>query len=326
MQQNPPLPEQPAAANFSIFPLLAVLIWTGNTLVTKMASAVIEPAAITFYRWLLAGLVLSPFLLRTVWRQRATVAAHWPKLAFLGFLGMGMYQGLAYEAAKSTSAINMGVVVALMPLLSALLASFFAGEPLTASRVGGAGLSLIGLLFLSTHGHPGELLHGAAHLGDALMLVAVASNALYGVLLKRWAVPLSTWQQLYVQIGFGILLLLPFWWLAPSSPITAQNVPLILYAGIPASIGAPFFWMSGIKRLGPARASLFMNLLPIFVALAASTILGEQLHTYHAVGGLLALAGVWWGQRQGTVKSLAQTDTDTDTAIPTATAKTITRR
>ncbi|HQR12295.1 MAG TPA: DMT family transporter, partial [Casimicrobiaceae bacterium] len=172
---------QPAAAAFSTFPLLAVLLWTGNTLVTKAAAGVIEPAAITFYRWLLAGLVLSPFLLRAVWRQRAIVVAHWPKLAFLGLLGMGMYQGLAYEAAKSTSAINMGVVVALMPLLSALLASWFAGEALTAARVGGAGVSLAGLLILSTGGHPGELLQGAAHPGDALMLVAVASNALYGV-------------------------------------------------------------------------------------------------------------------------------------------------
>ena len=253
---------QPAAAAFSIYPLLAVLIWTGNTLVTKAAAGVIEPAAITFYRWLLAGLVMSPFVLRAVWRQRAIVAAHWPKLAFLGLLGMGMYQGLAYEAAKSTSAINMGVVVALMPLLSSLLASLFAGEALTTARLGGAGLSLAGLLILSTHGNPAELLRGAAHFGDALMLIAVASNALYGVLLKRWAVPLSTWQQLYVQIGFGVLLLLPFWWLAPASPLTAQNVPLILYAGMVASIGAPFCWMSGIKRLGPARASLYMNLCP----------------------------------------------------------------
>ena len=303
MQAHTQTMQPPSAANFSIFPLLAVLVWTGNTLVTKAAATVIDPAAITFYRWLLAGLVLSPFLLRSIWRQRAIVAAHWPKLAFLGLLGMGMYQGLAYQAAKSTSAINMGVIVALMPLMSALLASFFAGESLTASRVGGAALSLLGLLFLSTQGHLSELLHGAAHWGDALMLIAVASNALYGVLLKRWAVPLSTWQQLYVQIGFGIMVILPFWWFAPSSPVTLQNIPLILYAGIPASIGAPFFWMSGIKLLGPARASLFMNLLPIFVAVAASTLLGEQLHSYHAVGGLLALAGVWWGQRPAKVNA-----------------------
>jgi drug/metabolite transporter (DMT)-like permease len=288
----------PSTADFSFYPLLAVLVWTGNTLVTKLAVGTIEPAAITFYRWLLAGIVLTPFVVREVWQHRAVVNAHWPKLAFLGLLGMGMYQGLAYEAAKTTSAINMGVVVALMPLMSTLLASLFAGEAVTGSRLGGAFLSLAGLVFLSTQGHPGELLHGAAHLGDAIMLIAVASNALYGVLLKRWAIPLSTWQQLYVQIGFGLLVILPFWWLAPASPVTAHNTPLILYAGIAASIGAPFFWMSGIKKLGPARASLFMNLLPILVAMAASTFLGEPLHSYHAIGGVLALAGVWWGQKK----------------------------
>jgi drug/metabolite transporter (DMT)-like permease len=298
MQTQTPSLKLPTTVDFSFYPLLAVLVWTGNTLVTKMAAGAIEPAAITLYRWLLAGLVLTPFVARSVWRQRRIVAAHWHQLAFLGLLGMGMYQGLAYEAAKTTSAINMGVVVALMPLMSTLLASLLAGEAIKGARLGGALLSLAGLVYLSTQGHPSDLLHGAAHVGDAIMLVAVASNALYGVLLKRWAVPLSTWQQLYVQIGFGLLAILPFWWLAPASPITAQNLPLIVYAGTAASIGAPFFWMSGIKILGPARASLFMNLLPIFVAVAAACLLGEALHGYHAVGGMLALAGVWWGQQK----------------------------
>jgi drug/metabolite transporter (DMT)-like permease len=245
--------------------------------------------------------VLTPFAAGAVRRQRAVVWAHWKQLAVLGWLGMAMYQGLAYEAAKTTSAVNMGVIVALMPLFSTLMASCLAAERLSAARIGGAVVSLLGLAVLCTGGAPGQfaqqLLHGEAHVGDALMLLAVASNALYGILLKRWAIPLSTWQQLYVQIGFGILILTPFWVMAPPSPITSENLPLILYAGIAASIGAPFCWMNGIKRLGPARASMFLNLLPLFVALAASALLGEQLHGYHAVGGLLALTGVWWGQR-----------------------------
>src|SRR4051794_38090769 len=83
---------------FSLYPLLAVCIWTGNTLVTRLAAASIQPAAIAFYRWLLAALVLTPFLARAVWRRRALVAAYWPKLALLGALGMGLYQSLAYEA------------------------------------------------------------------------------------------------------------------------------------------------------------------------------------------------------------------------------------
>lgn len=295
---QPTEPRRQAHSVDLFYPLLAVLIWTGNILVTKAAAVAIEPAAIAFFRWLLAALVLTPFFASAVWRQRAVVAAHWQKLAFLGFLGMALFQGLAYEAALSTTAVNMGVVVALMPLFSTLLAAYFAGEKPTVAKIGGAALSLVGVVFLTTKGDPAALLHGGMHIGDVLMLVAVASNALYGVLLRRWGVPLSTWQQLYVQVLFGVLALLPVWLLAPASPVTAQNLPLILYAGIPASIGAPYFWMLGIKLLGPARATLFMNLLPVFVALAAWQFLGEQLHAYHAIGGALALAGVWWGQRK----------------------------
>lgn len=279
-----------------IFPLAAVLIWTGNTLVTKSAATVMEPAAIAFFRWLLAGIALTPFVLKSAWRQRRLIQAHWPKLAVLGFLGMATYQGLAYQAARTTTAINMGVIVALMPLFSTLFSNLLAAERLTLPKVGGAALSLLGLIMITTRGQPLELLRGQVYSGDFLMIIAVSSNALYGVLLKRWSLPLSLWQQLYAQIAFGLLLLLPFWCIAPTSLITAQNAPLILYAGIPASIGAPFFWMNGIKRIGPVRASLFMNLLPIFVAIAASTLLNEKLHGYHLIGGTLVLLAVWWGQ------------------------------
>src|SRR5580692_7868127 len=82
-----------------IYPLLAVTIWTGNTLVSKAAAASIGPATIAFYRWTLAFVLLTPFLLGPVWARRSAVAAHWWKLVVLGGLGMALYQGLAYEAA-----------------------------------------------------------------------------------------------------------------------------------------------------------------------------------------------------------------------------------
>lgn len=279
----------------ALAPLAAVLLWTGNTIVTKAAAAVIAPASIALYRWLLAFLILTPFLGRAAWQHRATILQHLPKLAVLGGLGMATYQSLAYEAARTTTAVNMGAIVACMPLLSALLASAMAGEALSARKLVGIAASLLGLLVLTTHGAPWALLQGSVQVGDVWMLVAVSSNALYGVLLKRWNLPLSTWQQLYAQIAMGILCLLPFWLGSHISPITAANAPLVLYAAIPASIGAPFFWMTGIKFWGAARATMTMNLLPVLVAVAAWALLGEELHTYHAVGGLVALAGVAWG-------------------------------
>jgi len=287
-----------AAPGFSPYPLLAVLIWTGNTLVTKSAAGAIAPGAIAFYRWVLAGVLLSPFVARSVWRRRALVRAHWPKLAVLGVLGMGLYQGLAYQAAHTTSAINMGVIVATMPLMSALLAAVAGIDTPTPAKIGGALLSLAGVVLLASEGEPARLLHGGLHPGDALMVVAVASNAVYGILVKRWALPLTTWEQLYVQIGFGILFLLPFWWMAPAAPLTGRSLPLILYAGTAASIGAPYCWMNGIKRIGPARAAVFMNLLPLLVAVGACVLLGERLHPWHAAGGALVLAGVAWSGRR----------------------------
>ena len=277
-------------------PLGAVTIWSMNSIVTKQAASAINPASIALYRWVLALLILTPFLARAVWRRRDAVAAHWRQMAVLGGLGMAMYQGLAYQAALTTSVVDMGVILALMPLVSAVLAAAFAGEPISGRRVLGGVVSLAGLVVMTTRGDPSALLHGAG-VGDGLMLVAVAANSLYGVLLKRWAIPLSTWEQIYVQAGFGALVLLPFWLFGEKAAVTQGNAGLILFAAVPASLGAPWLWITGVKRLGAARSALFVNLLPPMVAVMAWMVWGEALAMTQLIGGTVALAGVRIGLR-----------------------------
>lgn len=273
-------------------PFLTIVLWAINTIVTKSAAGVIDPASIALYRWVLAFLILTPFVIRGVWQRRAIVIANAWRLAILGALGMAGYQGLAYAAAKSTTAINMGVIIALMPLMTTLLASVISAERLTVLRVLGTLVSLAGLVILTTAGDPVELIRSGLHAGDVLMLVACFANALYGVLIRRWAIPLATWQQLYGQMIFAILVLVPFWIVSPMTPPNGANLPLILFAVFGASIAAPYLWVTGVKELGAARATLFMNLLPPIVALLAWWWLGEALYAYHAVGGLIALIGV----------------------------------
>ena len=82
------------------------------------------------------------------------------------------------------------------------------------------------------------------------------------------------------------------WASVTKSPVTATNLPLILYAGVAASLLAPFCWITGVRRIGAARASLFLNLLPVIVAVLAYFVLGEHLQVYHVVGGAVALIGV----------------------------------
>jgi drug/metabolite transporter (DMT)-like permease len=61
--------------------------------------------------------------------------------------------------------------------------------------------------------------------------------------------------------------------------------------------------MIGIQKLGASRTSLLINLLPIVVAALAWALLGEQLHSYHAIGGALALIGVGLGLRKSPTAS-----------------------
>lgn len=280
-----------------MFPLLAVLIWSVNAIVSKMSAAAIDPAAISFYRWLLALLVLTPFALPGVWRHRQQIARSWWKLLVLGLLGMVLYQSLAYYAAHSVSALFMGILNALIPLLTVLLSVVVMRLAPTVGILLGSLLSFCGLVWLVSAGQPAQLLSHGLGKGEMMMFAASASYALYGVLTKRWAIPLPNWQSLWVQILFGVLLLTPNFLMAPDVSLNAQNIPLVLFAAIPASVIAPFLWIQGVMRMGASTASIFMNLVPIFTAIIAVTFLHESLHSYHFIGGGITLAGVILAQR-----------------------------
>jgi len=124
------------------------------------------------------------------------------------------------------------------------------------------------------------------------MVMACVSYAGYGILLRRWKLVLEPWTSIYVQSCFAALALLVPFLIGPWSPITSQNIGLIVYAAIPASLLATFLWMLSIKLLGANRSSIMVNLMPPLSALLAFIFLGERLQSYHIIGGLVAIAGV----------------------------------
>ncbi|MEC5341029.1 DMT family transporter [Brenneria populi] len=280
-----------------LFPLVTVLIWSVNIVVNKLSAAVIDPAAISFYRWLLALITLTPFLLPGLHRHRASIRRHWCKLLVLGLLGMVLYQSLAYYAAHSISALMMGIMVSLVPLLTVLLSIPILKLAPTLGMLTGAVLSFCGIVWLISGGNPGQIVSQGIGSGELMMFIAAIAYALYGVLAKRWSIPLPNLVSLYMQIAFGTLLLLPNFLLADQVQLTAQNLPLILFAGILASVVAPFLWLQSLVRLGANNTAIFINLMPVFTALIATTFLNEHLRTYHLVGGGMALLGVILAQR-----------------------------
>lgn len=283
------------------FPLLAIFIWAGNTVINKLAVGAIFPAEIGFYRWLLAGLLFTPFMLKAV-------IAHWPqirpnlgKIFVLGVLGMAVYQSLAYFAATLTTATNMGIILSLMPLMSLAMAIISLGQRLTAGALVGAVLSFAGVLVVVSSGSLGALLLHGLNMGDAMMLIATLAYAIYSTLLKKWQLRLPPLVLLYLQVLVAIVVLFPLYVASPKTGLTLQNTPLVLYACLLASMVAPLAWMQAVQRLGPSRTTLFFNLLPLITALIAAVVLKEQLAMYHLVGGLLTLGGVILSERWTTV-------------------------
>jgi len=276
-----------------LLPLGAVLIWSINTVVSKLAADSISAAEIGFFRWAVAAVLFTPFLLPSIWRQRADIKPLLPRIMALGVLGMVIYQSLAYYAAHYTTATHMGIIGSLTPMLVLVLAAFALGQRLTRGAVWGSLVAIAGVALVVSSGRPARLLSEGLNLGDAMMFIAMLSYALYNILLKRWPMPrLATLQLLYLQVLVAVVVQFPLYLLSPKTGLNAANLPLVGYAGVMASIAAPLLWMKAVQTLGPGRSSMFFNLTPIFTAVIAWAALHEPLAIYHAIGGVMTVGGL----------------------------------
>lgn len=280
-----------------VFPLLAVLFWSANTVVNKMTAGVIFPAEVGFYRWLFAAVLFTPFILRPVLRNWAQIRPHAYKIFILGVLGMVIYQSLAYFAAPKTSATHMGIILSLMPMMSLGMAIISLGQRLTKGAIVGAICSFLGVLWVVSHGDLSALLQQGVNLGDLMMLIATLAYALYSTLLKYWQMEIPALQLLYLQMLVAVVVLFPLFWFSQKAGLNSENIPLVLFACVFASIAAPLAWMRAVRALGPSRTAVFFNLMPILTIIIAALVLAEQLEIYHAIGGGLTLFGVVLSER-----------------------------
>ncbi|EKO3499437.1 DMT family transporter [Vibrio fluvialis] len=275
-----------------LLPLFTVLIWGGNAIVNKIASTTIEPSAMSFYRWFLAMLLLTPFCLPAVIRQRHIIKPYLAKLAFLALLGMVLNQSLGYYAGLTTTASNMSLISSLVPLMSVFISVPLLNKRISGLSIVGGVISLSGLTFMLGQGDVLFFLNQDVTQGDGLMVLAALVYALYCVLLKRWKMPLSNWALIYLQGMCAVVMLVPLWLTSEHILPTDGSLPLIAYAGIGASLLAPWMWVKAIDAIGADSTAMFMNLLPVVSVTLAAWLLDERIHVYHLIGGLMVISGV----------------------------------
>jgi len=283
---------------FYAAPLLlvaAVLLWSGNFIAGRALGDSVPAVGLNFWRWAIALAILLPVALPELRRHRAALAESWLYLLLLGLTGVAAFHVFVYKALADTTATNALLVLSTAPAAIMLLSWAALSEPLRARQWLGIGVSFAGALVLICHGDLGALAALALGRGELWMLAAVPVWAAYSVLLKRRPPALPQRSTLTVSTAIGLAWLAP--WVAASPSVLAIDwTPSILagvaYISIGASVVAFLCWNQGVALVGPARAGVYIHLMPLFGAILAFLLLGESLQPYHGLGAALVFTGI----------------------------------
>jgi drug/metabolite transporter (DMT)-like permease len=283
--------------------LTATALWAGNAITGRVlvASGAVSPITLSTVRWGLAALLLLPL----GWRVFAPSSALWhnkKRFLLLGLFGVGSYNALLYLALETSTAINVTLIGASMPIWMLFIgAVFYQTKPRLLQAVG-AVISLFGVAIVLTRGDLSALLSMQIVLGDFFIMLATITWAWYSWMLtkpgssneRQWP-----WAQfLMAQIFAGLLwtgffdgfeiaagqayLDLNFW-----------TASLILFVAIGPSLISYRCWGLGVNGAGPTVAAFFANFIPLFTAIFSAAILGEPPQLFHGLAFALIVTGIW---------------------------------
>lgn len=280
--------------------IVAVASWGASWTPARAVHREVQPFTLVFWRWAIAALILLPFAARHAREDLPEAARQWKWLAFFGISGMAAFPMLGYLGVHYTTAINVSLLNAALPLFMIPLAWLIRGDTVRGRQLVGLALSLAGSLVIVSAGDPAAIASLTLNPGDLLALAAVALWALYTVLLDRRPRmhPLSfTFFSMVAAIAFTT----PFYAYELVSgggmPINLRTVSSIGFLALFPSVVAYLCWHHAVPILGPNAASFFQPLMPVFGTLAAVLVLGESIHAFHLAGFVLVLAGLFLTSR-----------------------------
>ena len=275
---------------------LANLFWSGNWIAGRALRDAFEPAALNFWRWTVATLVLAPFALPGLRGKLPLLRQHAGILLLLALTGVAVFQTLVYLGLRSTTAVNAVLLNSSLPMFMLLCSWAIERERASARQVAGMLISLAGIAVILSRGEAQALLQLRLHAGDAWILLAMPVWGIYSVLLKRRPSALGAIEFLFVISLAGMLML------APVAAIQTLRAPLqlpslpqalgVLYMGLAASVFAFICWNRGVAVVGANAAGFTVHLLPAFGTVLAILFLGEAFAGFHAAGIATILAGV----------------------------------
>ncbi len=285
--------------------VLTTLGWGGNAVASRMAVGQISPMMLTSARW---GLVLAVMLVtcrRPVIDGWPLVRRQWRAVLLMGATGFTGFNALNYVAAHYTSAVNLSIIQGTIPLMVLFGGRMLHPAPLRLGQIVGVSVALVGVMVVASNGHLETLTGLRFNIGDLMMLAATVLYAGYTLALRTRVGGGGRGGQLGFFFGLAaaaFLTSLPLLAAEAASgallPPTLKGWAILVYIALGPSFVSQIFFLRAVALIGPARAGLFINLVPVFGALLAVLVLSEPFGLHQAAALALVLGGIALSERR----------------------------
>jgi drug/metabolite transporter (DMT)-like permease len=286
-----------ARAHLSL--LAVVVVWAGSfSVIKELLDDGVVAGDIAILRYLIAA----PGFVLILWRARGLpglTRGDAVRVAIAGISVVVGYHMFLNVGTRDTTAGVAALVVALAPGLTMLLAFALGLDRITGRRVAGLAVAFAGVAIVVALGSGSELSLESAK-GPLVVLGAPLAFALYNVILKPL---LGRYDLLALTAAtslVGTIGLAPFVrgsTVEVVSDRTAEEVALLLYLGLLATLLGYILWNIGLKGLGPTRAVTYAYAIPALAVTFGAIFLDEQVTLWLALGGALVVGGIALAQR-----------------------------
>ena len=279
----------------------ATLTWGGNIVIGRAVRGELPPLGLSFWRWLVAFLVILLFTAPLMRRSLPVLRREWKLLCLMAALGMASFHPLQYLAVQTTTVVNGTLILSTSPAMVVVLSMLVLGERLSIGQAVGVLISFLGVAVVMMRGDWSMLAELTFTQGDLWMLMAAFVWSVYSVAVKFRPADLHPHAMLTATAGLGALFLAPLYLWETSHvlpmPVTTQSLMVVGYVSLVASLLAYLAFNQGVALIGPARAGIVLHMVPVWATLLAVIFLKEELYGYHLVGLLLIATGIFLNNR-----------------------------
>ncbi|MEB3360392.1 MAG: DMT family transporter [Synechococcales bacterium] len=276
--------------------VLTMAFWGGTFIAGRILAQEMSPYGAALGRFAIAAIAL---YLWTYHRQEPLPplkARQIFPILVLGLSGVFAYNVFFFSGLQTIPASRAGLIIALNPVVITLCSALFLQERLTRFKLIGTLISLVGAALVITDGQLATLLSEGIGRGELLLLGCVASWSVYSIVGRQVMKELSPVVATTYAVWVGAIALLPLaLWdrSGDGSPLTMPSVWLsLLYLGLLGTVLGFSWYYEGIQAIGPAKASIFINLVPIFAVTFGALFLQESITSALLLGSVLVILGV----------------------------------